>query len=567
MTALSPPNEATPTLAVEEWVRLTGYAQPAQAVPEGTWLHRPGDQVVDMILVEQGEVQVTRPAAPGEQHCAVVVTFGPRQFSGELNLLTGQTGYLGARAGADTVVRRLPPSALREVMEQEPEISDLLLRTMIARREFLRTGDAARSLELVGGGMSADALALRTYAARQQLPHTWTDADSPAGAALLRAVGAQPADLPVAITTREVLLRATPGVLAEHLGLSYRPPAGQHTMDLVVVGAGPAGLAAAVYGASEGLETLVLESSAAGGQAAASSRIENYLGFTSGISGGELTAAAAVQAEKFGARIASPCPVARLHADEDGDVIGLTLDDGTEVAARAVVVATGARYRALPLERWSDFEGAGIYYAATEIEARNCVDRPVGVVGGANSAGQAALYLAERGSEVSLVVRGPDLRAKMSAYLADRIMAHPRITVHTGTEVAALHGSDRLEAISLRDGAGAGNDGTGGGRTAEQQPCLGLFCFIGAAPATEWLHGLAVDEKGFLRTDAQLRDEELAGPWPGLGRRPLPLETSEPRVFAAGDVRSGSMKRVAAAVGEGATAVSSVHVALGRLRV
>jgi thioredoxin reductase (NADPH) len=407
-------------------------------------------------------------------------------------------------------------------------------------------------------------LALRTYVARQQLAHTWNDADTPAGTAMLRAVGAEPTDLPIAITTSGVLLNATAGVLAEHLGLSYRAPSDGRTVDLVVIGAGPAGLAAAVYGASEGLDTLVLEAVAAGGQAAASSRIENYLGFTSGISGGELTARAAVQAEKFGARIASPCPVAKL--DAHGDVIALALVDGTELTARTVVIATGARYRALPLERWTDFEGAGIYYAATQIEVRACARNPVAVVGGANSAGQAALYLAQNGSTVSLVVRGNDLRARMSAYLADRIVAHPDITVRTGTEVSALHGAEHLEEISLTDATRSGPSPAGDARprTHDRVACSGLFCFIGAAPASEWLSGLAVDENGFLRTDAQLLDEELGGTWTGLGRRPLPFETSEPRVFAAGDVRSGSMKRVAAAVGEGASAVSSVHQALGQ---
>ena len=576
MTVIEPPPEALPTLTAEQWDRLVGYASAAEPVPEGAWLFEPGDRTIDMVLIEDGEVDICRPAMPDEAHCVVIGMFGPRQFTGELNLLTGQNASLGARAATDAVVRRLDPAALRQVMEQEPEISDLLLRTMIARREYMRAGEGARSLELIGVEMSADALALRTYAARQQLPHTWTDADTPTGAAMLSAVGAETTDLPIAITSSGVLLKTTPGVLAEHLGLSYRPPAQKRAVDLVVIGAGPAGLAAAVYGASEGLETLVLEASAAGGQAAASSRIENYLGFTSGISGGELTATAAVQAEKFGARIASPCPVAKLNAHDD--VVDLTLVDGTQLAARAVVIATGARYRALPLERWTDFEGAGIYYAATNIEARACAQNPVAVVGGANSAGQAALYLAGRGSKVSLVVRGSDLRARMSAYLADRILAHPEIAVHTGAEVGALHGGTRLEAISLRtNGAGkASHDGTGigigtnmnmsaGDAALDQIPCSGLFCFIGAVPATDWLSGLAVDEKGFLRTDWQLRDEELGGPWPSLGRRPLPFETSEPQVFAAGDVRSGSMKRVAAAVGEGASAVSSVHLALGGL--
>ena len=558
MSFPAPPPETLVALADHQWERLLGYASAPEPVAEDTWLYQPGDPTIDMLLIEQGEVHIGRPAAVGETHCVIIATFGPKQFTGELNLLTGQNAPLGARAGADTVIRRLDPARLRTVMEEEPEISDLLLRTMIARRSFMRSGEGARSLELVGGAMSSDALALRTYAARLQLPHTWTDADTPEGAAMLRAVGAEPSDLPVAITSSGVLLNATPGVLAEHLGLSYRPPPPGSTVDLVVIGAGPAGLAAAVYGASEGLATMVLEASAAGGQAAASSRIENYLGFTSGISGGELTASAAVQAEKFGARIASPCPVAQL--DARGDVVGLTLFDGSELTARAVVIATGARYRALPLERWDDFEGAGIYHAATGIEARACAHSPVAVVGGANSAGQAALYLAEHGSDVALVVRGSDLRGKMSAYLADRILAHPGIAVRTGTEVSALHGDDHLEEISLQ----AGGRTADGDAEADRIQCSGLFCFIGAVPATEWLDGLAVDGKGFLRTDAQLLDEELVGPWPNLGRRPLPFETSEPRVFAAGDVRSGSMKRVAAAVGEGASAVSSVHLAIGQ---
>jgi thioredoxin reductase (NADPH) len=556
----APPPETLVALSDRQWERLLGYAAAAESVPEDTWLYQPGDPAVDMLLIERGEVHVGRPAAAGETHCVIIATFGPRQFTGELNLLTGQNVPLGARAGADTSIRRLDAAALRAVMEEEPEISDLMLRVMIARRSFMRSGEGARSLELVGGAMSSDSLALRTYAARLQLPHTWTDADTAAGAAMLRAVGAEPSDLPVAITSSGLLLNTTPGVLAEHLGLSYRPPPPGSTVDLVVIGAGPAGLAAAVYGASEGLQTMVLEASAAGGQAAASSRIENYLGFTSGISGGELTASAAVQAEKFGASIASPCPVAQL--DARGDVIGLTLFDGSELAARAVVIATGARYRALPLERWDDFEGAGIYHAATGIEARACAHSPVAVVGGANSAGQAALYLAEHGSEVALVVRGADLCSRMSAYLADRILAHPAISVRTGTEVSALHGENYLEEISLRSDGGA--DAGDGDAAAARIPCSGLFCFIGAVPATDWLGGLAVDARGFLRTDAQLRDEELEGPWRSLGRRPLPFETSEPRVFAAGDVRSGSMKRVAAAVGEGASAVSSVHLAIGQ---
>jgi thioredoxin reductase (NADPH) len=291
---------------------------------------------------------------------------------------------------------------------------------------------------------------------------------------------------------------------------------------------------------------------ATGGQAAASSRIENYLGFTSGISGAELISRATVQAQKFGARLACPCPVTGLAADRGQ--LRLALGTDQDVVARAVVIATGARYRSLPLARWAEFEGAGIYYAATDLEARACESNPVAVIGGANSAGQAALYLAGRGSRVTLIVRGPDLAAGMSSYLAERILAHPQITVAVSAEVTGLDGTTRLEAITVRDR----RDGSG-----RRQPCRGLFCFIGAVPATDWLTGIRQDDRGFVLTDARLDGITAEPVWAALGRAPLPFETSQPGVFAAGDVRAGSMKRVAAAVGEGASAIRSVHAALG----
>jgi thioredoxin reductase (NADPH) len=448
--------------------------------------------------------------------------------------------------------------AFRRLMDEDPELSDLILRALLARRRSLRDGEAARSIEILGSDMSAAALALRTYVARQQLPHTWVEIDTPAGAALARAVDARPTDLPVVITPTAVLRHTTPGQLADQLGLSYQPVAGE-VLDLVVIGAGPAGLAAAVYGASEGLGTLLLDSVATGGQAAASSRIENYLGFTSGISGAELTGRAAVQAQKFGARIATPRDVVRL--DTTGGHLRIALADESEIAARAVVIATGARYRSLPLRGWAGFEGAGIYYAATELEARACGPNQVAVVGGANSAGQAALYLVGRGSEVSLIVRGDDLAAGMSSYLADRIVAHRSVTVHTSAEVTALRGENHLEAITVQTTT------PGLESITVEQECRGLFCFIGAAPATDWLDGIAVDDHGFILTDMQLNDGSLGSTWDDLGRRPLPFETSQPRVFATGDVRAGSMKRVAAAVGEGASAIRSVHTALGSVGV
>jgi thioredoxin reductase (NADPH) len=301
---------------------------------------------------------------------------------------------------------------------------------------------------------------------------------------------------------------------------------------------------------------VLLDAVGTGGQAAASSRIENYFGFPFGLSGTDLTGLAVLQALKFGAQLASPCQAVRLDTDRIGDLLRLHLQGGEVIDSKAVVIATGARYRALPLERWPDFEGAGIYYAATELEARGCTGSPVTVVGGANSAGQAALYLAGRGSEVSLVVRGPDIVAEMSAYLVDRLRVHPRVTVRCRSEVTRLDGGDFLEEVSITD------------RTADStqpQPCSGLFCFIGAEPATGWLTGIAMGDDGFIRTDVQLNDDDLGPAWAALGRGPLPFETNIPGVFAVGDVHSGSMKRVAAATGEGASAIASVHKAISTL--
>jgi thioredoxin reductase (NADPH) len=263
-----------------------------------------------------------------------------------------------------------------------------------------------------------------------------------------------------------------------------------------------------------------------------------------------------LQALKFGAQLASPCQAVKLDTDRVGNLLRLHLQGGEVIDTKAVIIATGARYRALPLERWPDFEGAGIYYAATELEARGCTGSPVTVVGGANSAGQAALYLAGRGSDVSLVVRGPDIAAEMSAYLVDRLLVHPRVTVRCRSEVTRLDGGDFLEEVSITD------------RTADStqpQPCAGLFCFIGAEPAADWLTGIATGDDGFIRTDVQLNDADFGPAWSDLGRRPLPFETNIPGVFAVGDVHSGSMKRVAAATGEGASAIASVHKAISTI--
>jgi len=540
---------AFPDLTAAQRARLGAFGTEAE-IAVGGFVFRAGDTSIDLVVIDEGVVEIVRPAtqdAPEE----VIVRHGPGRFLGEMSMLTGQTLYLSGRVVESGRVLRIPPDRFRDLMADDPELSDLLLRAFLARREMLRSGPAARSVEILGSGLSAAALALRTYAARQRLPHLWVDSDTVAGQALMSAAGVAADDLPAVLTPGRILPRATPGELAEHLGLSYRRMSDK-PVDLVVIGAGPAGLAAAVYGASEGLTTVLLDSVGTGGQAAASSRIENYLGFPFGLSGIDLTGRAAVQALKFGAQISSPCRAVALETD--AEQLRLLLSDGTAIDARSVIVATGARYRSLPLERWSDFVGAGIYYAATELEARECDGHPVAVVGGANSAGQAALYLASRGRSVILVIRGADVRASMSAYLVERLLADPRVTIRTTTEVSGLAGDTALTEITLVDRSTGQVTG---------HPCGGLFCFIGADPATDWLTGVAVDEDGFVRTDVQLGPGDLGDTWSSLGRMPLPFETNIPAVFAAGDVRHGSMKRVAAAVGEGASAVRSVHQAIG----
>jgi thioredoxin reductase (NADPH) len=391
-------------------------------------------------------------------------------------------------------------------------------------------------------------MALRAFAMRSRLPHTWIDVEEIDDAPVfLASVGAHPRDVPLVITPTARLRRPSPGEFAQHLGLTYRSVPG-YLADLVVVGTGPAGLAASVYGASEGLTTISLDAVGPGGQAGASSRIENYVGFPNGVSGEDLVARAAIQAMRLGAHLNAPCEVVGLRTEGDFHVVALT--DGSELSTRAVVLATGAHYQRLQVEDLERFEGAGVYYAATELEARVCAGANVIVVGGGNSAGQAALFLAQQDSPVSLVIRRPDLADTMSHYLIERIDADPRIDVLTETEVRTLAGTTHIERVTIEHNPSSQ-------RTEIESQ--GLFCFIGAIPATAWLdEHVAVDRSGFILTDRSLPEEAIPSS-AFAGRDPLPFETSVPGVFAVGDVRSGSVKRVAAAVGEGSSAVRSVH--------
>jgi thioredoxin reductase (NADPH) len=540
---------AVPQLSAVQFARLTAYAVP-ELVAAGDVVFSPGDIDYDLIVIESGRIEIVSPASRDDPE-AVVAVYEGGGFLGELNFLTGQTAYLIGRVADAGRIHRISREQFRRVLAEDPEVSDILVRTFLARRDLLRGGAAARGIAILGSGSSSESLALRTFAARQRLPHLWLDADSAAGRALIDSAHLLSSDLPAVFAPHDVLRAATPGQMAQLLGLSYRRST-DDLVDLTVIGSGPAGLGAAVYGASEGLDTVLLDAIGIGGQAAASSRIENYLGFPSGLSGHDLTQRAALQAMKFGAQLSSPCRVVDL--DTSGAHLSVTLSDGKTIDTRAVLIASGVRYRSLPLPRWNRFEGVGIYYAATALEASACGHQPVTVIGGANSAGQAALYLASRESQVTLAVRGPDAGATMSSYLLGRIVADPRITMRTTSEVTALGGNAALNSITL-------TDNTSG--TSTEQPCFGLFCFIGAEPATDWLRDVDLDADGFIRTDTQLDPDTLGATWAALGRAPLPFETSIPGVFAAGDVRLASVKRVASAVGEGASAVRSIHAAIG----
>ena len=533
---------AAPTLDADQLALLAGFGE-RRRVAAGDVLYRDGDAAYDFYVVLSGAVDIIG-TFDGEEE--VLVTHSAGRFLGELNLLTGQRVYLTARVAEAGEVIAIPVAELRRLIATVPGLSDLILGALVARRSRLMEG-AARSIRVIGSRHLPEALAMREFLSRNRLPHQWLDAETePDIERLVDEFGLACSDLPVVIAGSTVMRRATPGEVAQYLGLTIESIP-QRCFDLIVVGAGPAGLAASVYGASEGLSTLTVESELPGGQAGTSSRIENYLGFPAGISGGDLTARAMAQALKFGATLSTPCEVLGL-LEKSGHLI-IRLSDGTEIAGRAVVAATGAHYRRLAVPELDGFEGNGVYYAATEIEAKLVAGRPVAVVGGGNSAGQAALFLAKNNCSVAILIRGFELGAKMSRYLADRIEAHPAITVRTGTEVVALRGGNGLEAVTVG--------------TAEKHDELvisGLFSFIGASPNSGWLSGCAaLDGAGFVRTDRGLEPGDLGVEWEALGRDPLPFETSQPGLFAVGDVRSGSMKRVASAVGEGSAAVRSVH--------
>ncbi len=536
---------AFPVLSDAELSEIAEFGSEQQTT-KGQLLFQVGDPSQDLFVLLEGRAEIVRSDSPD---AVVIATYGRGGFAGELNLLTGQRRFLTCRVMEAGRVLVIAEEEFRRLMSIRPPLAEKIFNALVARRGVLRSGEGAQAIRIVGSRYSPDAMALRTFAEHSRLAHTWIDledVDQPD--ALLASMGLSREDIPAVITATETMRRPSAGTFAEHLGLTFRPTPG-HAFDLVVVGSGPAGLAAAVYGASEGLRTVSLDAVAIGGQAGTSSRIENYTGFPNGISGGDLAARAAVQAMRLGARLNSPCEVAGLRQEPSFHVV--TLKDGSEIPTRAVIVASGARYRRLAVEDLERFEGAGVYYAATDLEARAYDGTPVMVVGGGNSAGQAAIYLAQSGCGVTIAIRREDLAQTMSQYLIERIENDPRINLVCGVEVQSLLGDDRLEHVTLK-----------GTATGEQRTlgCAGLFCFIGAEPATAWLSDVVLlDRSGFVLTDRQLPQAPDGG-----GSEALPFETSVPGVFAAGDVRHGSMKRVAAAVGEGSSAVRAVHERLAK---
>jgi thioredoxin reductase (NADPH) len=516
---------------------------------DGEKLFEIGERDCTFFVVKSGEVAIVDES--GETPRTLVV-LGPGQFTGEVGQLTGSPSFVRGVARGDCEAYAMSPPALHQLLNHHPQLGDVILQAFLARRHLLQESEGFTGLRVIGSRDSRDTFRIRDFLSKNHVPFSWLDLDAdPQVKQLLEQFGVTEADTPVVAWGDKLHLRNPSNrQLAEVLGL-LRHLDGEE-FDLVIIGAGPAGLAASVYGASEGLSTVALEHSGPGGQAGRSMRIENYLGFPTGITGAELAERAVVQANKFGARLPVGVLVTGLTFDDGHPV--LHLDGGETVRAKCVLIATGADYRKLGIEGCERFEGCGVYYAATPLEAQMCRGSEVVVVGGGNSAGQAAVFLAGQVRKVYLVIRGDDLHKDMSDYLVQRIEDTPNIEVFKNTEVRRMIGDTHLTAVELV------NNKTGETRTI-QTPAV--FSFIGAAPRTEWLPPeIEKDDKGFVRTGPTLAHSEH---WTA-SRQPFPLETSHPGVFAVGDVRSGSVKRVASAVGEGSMAVQLVHEYMKELR-
>jgi thioredoxin reductase (NADPH) len=493
-------------------------------------LYRTGDVQDRFIYLLEGEVAALDPITGDTYGDA---TLGPGQFFGEISFLWGGAMMMGAKTLQDTRLLSVDREAMLDLMSRIPEMSDIVITVFAARRRRLLESGSA-SLTLIGAEVDRNIRSIASFAGRNRIPVRSLTLDEAEAEAIAHACEIAPRAPAVIFGKNMPIPEPTPRKIAARLGLDMDLTA-ESWHDVLIVGGGPAGIAAAVYAGSEGMSALVLEDLAIGGQAGTSSRIENYMGFPTGISGADLCWRGEVQAMKFGTRFAVPRRATALEPEDGG--FRVTLDDGAETCARSIVVATGVQYRRLPLDRLEAFESAGIYYAATDVEARYCRDSEVAVIGGGNSAGQAAMFLARTAAHVHVLVRGPSLASSMSHYLSSRLDAHPRITIHYNTQMTGLHGDDQLEGITIT----SRSDGQ-----AWRLNTSSVFVMVGAAPNTAWLSGhVGLDDKGFVLTGA------------GVGATSA-YSTSHPGIFAVGDVRAGSVKRVASAVGEGSVVISRV---------
>jgi len=536
-----------PVLTAPQVERIRAFAK-VRKVTAGEILYESGDDTPPVYVVIFGGIRILALGGPVER---TVTTYGTGQFSGELLMISGRKSIYRCQAAESGTLLELSARDLRTLIGKDAELSDIFMQAFLARRLSLREKGEG-NVVVLGSRYSANTLAIREFLTRDGHPFTYLDLDFDQTAQeLLDRFGVSIKDIPVVVCNNARVLRnPSPQEIAECLGFNSNID-DSHVRDLVVVGAGPAGLAAAVYAASEGLDVLVIEKAAPGGQAGSSSKIENYLGFPTGLSGQELAARAIAQSEKFGAKIMVARAVERLDCGKRP--YRVHLGDGQEIPARAIVLATGAQYNKPSIANLDAFSGKGIYYNATFMEAQLCADEPVIVIGGGNSAGQAAVFLAQHAACVEMLVRSKNLKETMSRYLVRRIEENPRIQVHYSSELTALEGETHLEQVSwIQKDTGQ----------ISTQPIRHVFVMAGASPKTEWLSGcLSLDKKGFVLTGRDLASETSPIAWP-LSRPPQMLETSVPGVFVVGDARSGNVKRVASAVGEGSIVVHMVHQVL-----
>jgi thioredoxin reductase (NADPH) len=537
---------AFPKLTDSEINALAGMARTC-SFEDRESIFQAGDRGMSLYVVESGEIAIVDET--GEEPKTIVV-HGPGEFTGDVSLLTDRPAVISAYARGTCRAYCVSQSELRDVIQQIPDLSDKLLDAFQARR-FLLERSGFVGVRVFGSLGDPDLTVIREFFDKNRVPHTWIDVDDPHGRDAMKSLEIAPDQLPFVACNRGTRApRPTVTRIAECLGLKRQIRT--EPFDLVIVGAGPAGLAAAVYGASEGLSTIVLDRFGPGGQAGTSSRIENYMGFPAGLTGADLANRGYLQALKFGAELVAPVEVRSMTCEDR--VHRLVLDDGQIVSARTVLIATGATYQRLPVAGCERWDGVGIYYSCTSVHARSCRNGRAAVVGGGNSAGQAAMFLAEHTAGATLLLRGGDIRKSMSDYLARRIERHEKIEVMRNVEVAAVNGNGALTGVGLRE--------VPGGQSRDLE-CSALFVFIGARPRTDWLPpSIAVDSKGFILTGA---DAAHSDRWPLTDREPCTVETTCPGVFAAGDVRSNTTKRVAFAVGDGALAVTCAHRVLAEL--